>query len=70
MGLEGVGDGTESTFVHDIPGSGSVIMSRNINKLCRMCEKLLLLTEKYVNEVKNYFTSCLGWFQWSKFRIY
>ena len=36
MGLEGVGDGTESTFVHDVPGSGSVIMSRNINKLCRM----------------------------------
>ena len=31
MGLEGVGDGTESTIVHDVPGSGSVIMSRNIN---------------------------------------
>ena len=31
VGLEGVGDGTESTFVHDVPGSGSVIMSRNIN---------------------------------------
>ena len=30
-GLEGVGDGTEFKFVDDVPGSGSVIMSRNIN---------------------------------------